>query len=131
MRQTDLARLVAELRKQVVISPGEEQEFEQLLGEHLAQYEPLGVIEQTLFTEMVVSAWNLRRIRRVEATLQKAVDPHTGLDDKELQKKLDRLNRHLLRIEASYYRALKALKRQQAERRKHKSTKVSSLRLIQ
>ena len=86
--------------REVIISPGEEQEFEDLLSDFQADVKPQGVIQQTLFSQLVAAAWNLRRVRRLEAEPCNHDNPN----------ELDRLARHHTRIERTFHRSLKELK---------------------
>jgi hypothetical protein len=51
---------------------------------------------------MLAGAWNLKRIRRMEAALNQGIDPLAALDGDKLQAKLDRLARHQTRIQRWY-----------------------------
>jgi hypothetical protein len=102
--------------KDVVILDGEQEEFDQLHADHAKELKPDNVIEETLFDELVLAAWNLRRVRRLQAAVQEGVDPLAALDDEVLQKKLERLARHRTRIERSYHKSMKELKALQTER---------------
>jgi hypothetical protein len=59
-----------------------------------------------LFDELVAAAWNLRRIRRMEVRLSS----DTPVEAEQLEKDLDRLARHKVRIERTFHRSLKELK---------------------
>ena len=54
---------------QLIIRPENREEFDELLAGLQAAVAPQGTLQQTLFDELVASAWNLRRIRRMEAEL--------------------------------------------------------------
>jgi len=86
--------------RELVIAPGEQQEFEDLHASFHADVQPQGAIQQTLFNELVAAAWNLRRVRLMEAEPRIQDNPN----------ELDRLARHHTRIERSFYRSLKELK---------------------
>jgi len=89
--------------REVVIASGEQEIFDNLLADLEADVKPQGAIQQTLFNELVASAWNLRRVRLLEA------DPRHQDNPTEL----DRLARHHARIERSFHRCLKELKAMQ------------------
>jgi hypothetical protein len=55
--------------KQLVITPGQEEEFAELHDSLLAQLAPEGAIEMSLFNMLVHAAWNLQRFRALEAQL--------------------------------------------------------------
>ena len=86
--------------REVVIAPGEQEIFDNLLAGLEADVKPQGALQQALFNELVASAWNLRRVRLLEA------DPRHQDNPAEL----DRLARHHTRIERSFHRCLKELK---------------------
>jgi hypothetical protein len=85
--------------REVVIAPGEQEQFDNLLADLEADVKPQGAIQQIFFNELAADAWNLRRVRLLEA------DPRNQ-DPAEL----DRLARHHTRIERSFHRCLKELK---------------------
>jgi hypothetical protein len=86
--------------REVVIAPGEQEIFDNLLAGLEADVQPQGAIQQALFNELAASAWNLRRVRLLEAEPRHQDNPH----------ELDRLARHHTRIERSFHRCLKELK---------------------
>jgi hypothetical protein len=86
--------------RELVIAPGEEQEFQDLLCDFQADVKPQGAIQQILFNQLVAAAWNLRRVRRLESEPCNQDNPN----------ELDRLARHHTRIERTFHRSLKELK---------------------
>jgi len=97
--------------KDLIIGPEDREEFEELLAGLQADVAPQGALQQTLFDELVASAWNLRRIRRMETDLCASAATYLDLlNDDQLQTKLDRLSRHKSRIERAFHRCLKELK---------------------
>jgi hypothetical protein len=97
--------------KELVIAPEQHEEFEELLADFQTEIRPQGPIQQTLFNELVASAWNLRRIRRMEAELCASASANMELlANDDLQAKLDRLARHKTRIERTFHRSLRELK---------------------
>jgi len=90
--------------KQLAIQPEDQEEFDELLAFYQAEVNPQGPIQQTLFEELISAAWNLRRVRVLQA----------GLD--MLDPQFDRLARHHTRIERTFHRALKELKALQTSR---------------
>jgi hypothetical protein len=86
--------------RELVIAPGEQEEFADLLADFQADVQPQGAIQQALFNELVAAAWNLRRVRLLEAEPRNQDNPI----------ELDRLARHHTRIERSFHRSLKELK---------------------
>jgi hypothetical protein len=89
--------------QQLLIKPEEREDFEQILGHFQNEINPHGPIQQTLFDELVSAAWNLRRVRILQAQTD-MLDPGS-----------DRLARHHTRFERTFHRALKELKALQTE----------------
>ena len=97
--------------KDLVIAPEEREEFDELLAGFQVDIAPQGELQQTLFNELVASAWNLRRIRRMETGLCAGAATYQDLlNDDEIQTKLDRLARHKSHIERTFHCSLKELK---------------------
>jgi hypothetical protein len=96
--------------RDVVIAPGEQEEFDDLVADYQADIKPQGAIQQTLFNELVAAAWNLRRIGRMEAELCAGASYQDLLANHDLQNQLDRLARHQTRLERCFHRCLKELK---------------------
>ena len=65
---------------------------------------PQGTLQQIIFEELVHAAWNLRRIRNMEASLEAS----------QLDEQI-RLARHHTRIERAFYRSLRELKALQTD----------------
>jgi len=110
-RSSQNARTHGLTAKDLIVAPSEREEFEELLNGYQTDVKPQGAIQHTLFDELVAAAWNLRRVRRMEAALCPDTTSYQDLmKDNELQKKLDRLARHKTRIERTFHRSLKELK---------------------
>jgi len=107
--------------REVVIGPGEQEEFHQLVADYQADIKPHGAIQQTLFNQLVAAAWNLHRICRMEAELCAGAAYKDLLANEDLQHQLDRLARHHTRIERTFHRSLKELKAMQTNAVMHKS----------
>ena len=100
--------------RDLVVPDDQKEEFDELLADHTVELAPIGVIEQTIFNQLVRAAWDLRRIGRMEAGLcQNGVDP---LADESKRAEVERLARYHSRIERSYYRALRELRIAQTNR---------------
>jgi hypothetical protein len=101
---------------QFVIAAEDREEFDELHAQLQADIRPQGALQQILFDELVAAAWNLRRIRRMEAELTASTATYLDiLDSPELTAKLDRLARHQTRIERSFHRSLCELKSLQTD----------------
>ena len=100
----------------VVIAAEDREEFDELHDQLQSDVRPQGALQQILFDQLVASAWNLRRIRRMEAELAAPAETYLDiLDNPDLTAKLDRLARHQTRIERSFHRSLRELKSLQTD----------------
>jgi len=101
---------------QLIIGAEDREEFDEFLAQLQTDICPQGAIQQILFDQLVASAWNLRRIRRMETELTASAESYLDiLDDPALTAKLDRLARHETRIERSFHRSLRELKSLQTD----------------
>ena len=94
--------------KQVVIAPGEEDQFAELHDSLHEQLLPAGALEMGLFNMLVHAAWNIERFRALEAQLM-ANGIESLLDERTAQT-LDRLQRYTSANQRSYFKALKELR---------------------
>jgi hypothetical protein len=97
-----------------VIPDGDRAAFDQLRTELHAETKPKGALQQIIFEELVHSAWNLSRVRAMEAELT-ASAPDALLTDDGSAAKLDRLARHHTRLERAFFRSLRELKALQTD----------------
>ncbi len=130
--------------KDLVILPHEQDDFLNFQIEFTGQIKPIGALELTAFDNLLHAAWNMRRIRRLEAQLaesgtaqralpalaneseppessSRAAAPFCAsiidpLSDPTLAAQCDRYARYFGRAEKSYYRALRELRTLQADR---------------
>ena len=94
--------------KEFIVGEDQQEEFASLNESLRKQVSPLGALEREVFTQLLHAAWNLRRVRRLEAELAAGdIDP---LADASLDGQLDRLARYQVRFERSFYRAMKELR---------------------
>ena len=94
--------------KEFIVADNQQEEFASLSESLRKQVSPLGALEQEVFTQLLHAAWNLRRVRRLEAELAGGdIDP---LADASLDGLLDRLARYHARFERTFYRAMKELR---------------------
>ncbi len=99
---------------QLVVRPEERDLFDDFLCQYEEEFRPQGMLEQTLFDLLVHAAWNLRRIRTLEARMiGEGMDPFL---DEENSAAAHRLERYAQRYERSFYKALKELRAVQATR---------------
>jgi len=113
-RSSQNARTHGLTARDLIVAENEREEFDEFLSSYQADVKPNGAIQQTLFDELLGAAWNLRRVRRMEAALCRTTSYDDLAQNEELQKKLDRLARHKCRIERTFHRSLKELKALQA-----------------
>ncbi len=99
--------------RDVVVLDGEREEFESFLESFRAELAPDGILERTVFDQIVRASWNMRRIRRLESSLTPGSDP---LSHPSPAGALDRFTRYFGQAERSFYRALKELKQLQTAR---------------
>jgi len=100
--------------QQPVIPDQDRAAFQQLREQLQAETKPQGVLQLMIFEELVHSAWNLGRVRAMEAELN-ASAPGALLTDDGPAAKLDRLARHHTRIERAFFRSLRELKALQTD----------------
>src|SRR6266850_8285747 len=84
-RSSQNARTHGLTARDLIVAPNESKEFEQLLNDYQTEVQPQGAIQQTLFDELVGAAWNLRRVRRMEAALCSNISYHDLLEDEKIQ----------------------------------------------
>ena len=104
-RSSQNARTHGLTARDLIVAENEREEFDELLNSYQADVKPNRAIQQTLFDELVAAAWNLRRVRRMEAALCSTTSYDDLIQNEELQKKLDRLARHKCRIERTFHRS--------------------------
>lgn len=101
---------------QFVIAAEDREEFEQFQAELETEIRPEGPLQQILFDQLLASAWNLRRIRAMEAEITAQAASYADiLNNPDLISKLDRLARHNVRFERTFHRALRELKALQTD----------------
>jgi hypothetical protein len=99
--------------KNTIIPPGMEEEFDQLVEGYANDIRPAGAIEETLFRQLVRSAWNIKRIEIRQAELASDdYDPLTAPDNKEF----DRLERYHARYQGNLRSTLRELRALQTSR---------------
>ncbi len=90
------------------IRPGEEDQHALLCAALKEELHPLGLIEETLATEIIHAAWRLQRCAKVEDTLSQPLDPMEDPAADRIQNSVDRARaqtqRNLLRLIAELRR---------------------------
>jgi len=94
--------------REVFVRPDERAEFEALSSELHTEVHPEDAIENTLFEQLLHSAWNLRRVRALEtAEFEKELAAPDSTPD---EAKLNRYHRYAVRFERTFLRTLKELR---------------------
>jgi hypothetical protein len=88
-----------------LISNEDSAAFQELRNQLQAETKPQGTLQQIVFEELLHSAWNLRRVRVMEAQLNASAP----------DAQIDRLARHHIRLERAFFRALRELKALQTD----------------
>jgi hypothetical protein len=100
--------------RELVIRPDDRPAFDELHSAYLAELQPNGILETELFNGIVHAAWNLRRVRTLEAALFDGMtDP---LEDEQNEPKLARLTRYYKRFETTLLRCTRELRTLQTNR---------------
>ncbi len=100
--------------KNIIIMPGQEDDFLSLETDLASQVRPEGPLETSLFHQLLRDAWTLHRveIRQVEMA-ESGIDP---LFDPDCEKEFDRLERYHSRYQSSFHRSLRQLRSLQTTR---------------
>ena len=94
--------------KELVIAPGDEAAFAELLAGFEQDLQPQGVLEQIIFDQIVHAAWNLRLFRILETELvEDGEDPLLNIDKGE---RVERIARCAARAERALYRSIRELR---------------------
>jgi hypothetical protein len=102
--------------RELVIEENERETFDQFVADYQLDLQPEGALEIGIFNQIVHAAWNLRRVRTLEAALfTGTVDP-LAADDDRVQARLDRFARYAKRFENSFYRSIRELRALQTNR---------------
>ncbi len=100
--------------RELVIRPEDQPVFDELHGAYLSELQPQGILETGMFNSVVHAAWNLRRIRILEAALFDGnIDP---LEDEQNEPKLARLTRYYKRFESTLLKCTRELRTLQSNR---------------
>ena len=106
--------------RNIIIMPGQQDDFRALESGLAAQVRPEGPLEETLYNQLLRDAWTLHRVelRQVEmasGTTQGAqmIDP---LFDPNSEKEFDRIERYHARALSSFHRSMRQLQRLQTNR---------------
>jgi len=95
--------------RNIIIMPGQQDDFRSLESGLLAQVRPEGPLEETLFNQLLRDAWTLHRVelRQVEMATP-GIDP---LFDPNSEKEFDRIERYHARALSSFHRSMRQLQR--------------------
>ena len=100
--------------RELVIRPEDQPVFDELHAAYLSELQPNGILETGMFNSIVHAAWNLRRIRILEAALfDGSIDP---LEDEQNEPKLARLTRYYKSFESTLLKCTRELRTLQSNR---------------
>lgn len=91
----------------VLLTKEDHQSFAKLECNYRKQFQPNNAVELTLFTQLVLAAWNIDRTHRLEANLTPESDP---LLDQAQSTLLARIANYRLRAERTLHKCLKELR---------------------
>jgi small-conductance mechanosensitive channel len=92
--------------KTLYVPPARQAEFEAMKACYWAEVQPIGMIQQELFNQLLHAAWNLEIVRELIARAFEANGTAA----------LDRLHRYLGQHERAFHRALRTLRTLQTDR---------------
>ena len=98
-------------KQAVLLTPEDHQEFQSLTNTYEYELRPRTPVQFTLFTQLVLAAWNIMRSNRIEAELAatEGIDPLLSEN-----KTFDRIATARARAERTFHRSLKELRATQA-----------------
>jgi hypothetical protein len=100
--------------RELIIAPGDEAAFAEFLAGFEQDLQPQGILEQTIFNQIVHSAWNLRRLRILETELiEDGEDPLLNIYKVE---RVERMARYAARAERTLHRSIRELRALQTGR---------------
>jgi hypothetical protein len=111
------------LAQYAVVAPGEEADYQRLCQALFAAFQPSGEIELLLLEQLVIAAWNLRRIAAAESALAEKCGGDPLRFPLEHQQ-LDRLHRYYAANQRTYLRLTRELTALRAERIRAKAEQV-------
>ena len=94
--------------RELVIAPEDQPAFDEFHAAYLAELQPQGVLETEMFNAIMHAAWNLRRVRILEAAVDFA--------DEQNEPKLARLTRYYKRFESTLLKCTRELRTLQSNR---------------
>ncbi len=100
--------------KNIIVMPGQEDDFKKLEADLIAEVRPEGALELTLFHHLLRDAWTLHRIelRQVDMA-ESGSDP---LFDPGSEKEFDRIERYHARAQSGFHRSIRQLRTLQTNR---------------
>ena len=100
-------------KQAVLLTPQDQAEFQALESAYSYELRPYTPVEQTLFSLIVLAAWNIQRANRLEAQLAATLGIDRLLSD---DKTLARITAARNRAERNFHKCLKDLRASQAAR---------------
>ncbi|MBK5293290.1 MAG: hypothetical protein JJE04_16655, partial [Acidobacteriia bacterium] len=100
--------------KKFIVISGQEDDFQQLQSDLIAEVRPEGALENTLFHQLLRDAWTLHRVelRQVEM----AGSGRDPLFDPDCEKEFDRIERYHARAQSGFHRSMRQLRTLQTNR---------------
>ena len=109
---TNAAKLGFYAKQAVLLTEDDHQAFEALTVAFRFELHPGGPVERALYTQIVISAWNIERANRLEAIL--AVDGIDPLLSDSNEKTLNRIATYRMRAERTFHKCLNQIQTYQA-----------------
>jgi hypothetical protein len=109
-----MSKITSPKPAECAVLPSERGIYDDFAAALYVEAQPEGPFEEHLFAEILRAAWNMRRVRILEAQL--AASGRDPLDDDALAAKLDRLEKFHAASERSYQRNMRQLKETQTNR---------------
>ncbi|MBK5295187.1 MAG: hypothetical protein JJE04_26370, partial [Acidobacteriia bacterium] len=87
----------------IIVMPGQEDDFQKLQSDLIAEVRPEGALEQTLFHHLLRDAWTLHRVELQQVEMAgSGIDP---LFNPACEKEFDRLERYHSRYQSSFHKS--------------------------
>ena len=99
-------------KQAVLLTDDDRQEFDSLTERYQAELKPKSPIENTLFNQIILAAWNLHRANCIEATLALTESADPLLSTSKL---IDRIHTFLNRTERSFLKLLSEFRKLKSE----------------
>ncbi|MBK5292470.1 MAG: hypothetical protein JJE04_12445 [Acidobacteriia bacterium] len=105
--------------KKIIVMSGQEDDFQKLQSDLIAEVRPEGAVENTLFHQLLRDAWTLHRVELHRVELQQVEMAESGRDplfDPACEKQFDRIERYHARAQGGFHRSIRQLRAMQTNR---------------